>query len=236
MQLSKMKMEIQHHKSNLEKRRQYCEKLSDKLKQTECHLMKLLSMRQRDLVERASILGNKGMGPILEVLHESEEAFKPSHEILSNEDLKSIQFISDRMVDEKIDHALLLSQYKERVAEYSETMRQVIVNVKSLQDLKDKMNSDDGNENVEDSISELKETVAELELKLELLGTEINEMETLLPTEGKQLKDEEPLKKLLSKLPKIALRKLLLDSFSKLVEAEVRLCRLLKLSHILCGI
>lgn len=221
VRLSKMKIEIQHHKTNLEKRRQYCAKLTDKLKQTEAHLMKLLSMRQRDLLERASLVGNNASTSSLECLHESEEMVIKSTETLSSEDLKAIQFISERMVSDRIEQALMLTQYKERVAEYSETMRLIVANVKTLQESKQKLDSG-CEESSDESISELKETVAELELKLELLGTEVREMEALLPNEGRQLREEETVKKLMSKLPAFALRKMLFDGFIKLVESEVR--------------
>jgi hypothetical protein len=221
--LSKMKTEIQHHKSNLEKRKQYCTKLSDKLKQTESHLMKLLSIRQRDLVERASLIGKKGLP--MDTLHEHEDNTKKKKdiksEILSSEDLKSIRFICDKMVSEKIDHSVLLARYKERVAEYSETMRLVVAKVKELKEKQKGMESEGGEEESDESIDEIKETVAELELRLELVGTEVKEMESLLPDEAKQLRDEEAVKKLMSKLPSLALRKMLLESFSKLVDAEV---------------
>lgn len=223
MRLSKMKTEIQHHKSNLEKRKHYCTKLSDKLKQTEAHLMKLLSIRQRDLVERASLIGGKGLP--MDTLHEDDESAKRNRDIksenLCSEDLKSIRFISDKMVSEKIDHAVLLARYKERVAEYSETMRLVVANVKALKEKDEAMDSEEGDSETQDSLEDIKEAVADLELRLELLGTEVKEMESLLPDEAKQLRDEEAVKKLMTKLPALALRKMLFESFTKLVEAEV---------------
>eukprot|EP00429_Kryptoperidinium_foliaceum_P006567 CAMPEP_0176013204 /NCGR_PEP_ID=MMETSP0120_2-20121206/6187_1 /TAXON_ID=160619 /ORGANISM="Kryptoperidinium foliaceum, Strain CCMP 1326" /LENGTH=1628 /DNA_ID=CAMNT_0017346107 /DNA_START=393 /DNA_END=5279 /DNA_ORIENTATION=- len=217
--LSKMKIEIQQHKTHLEKRKQYCTKLSDKLKQTEAHLMKLLSMRQRDLVERASIIGKKG--PLLESVLERNSEKNSDHETrmekLSSEDLKTIQFISDKLMTEKIDHAIRLSTYKERVAEYSETMRLVVAHVKELKDRRELMETD--SHDVGD-VEEIEETVAELEMKLEFLGAEVKEIESLLPDEQKMSRDEEAVRKLMKKLPALALRKLIFNSYEKLVESE----------------
>lgn len=222
--LSKMKTEIQQHKTNLEKRKQYCTKLSDKLKQTESHLMKLLSMRQRDLVEKASIVEKKGMHVADTGNDESDSTSWHSRtskkDVLSSEDLKIIRFISDKMISEKIDREVSSAQYKERVAEYSTTMRLVVDHVKMLQERESNMDFDDSGSSSQ-SIDEIKEAIAELELKLELLGAEVKEMESLLPDEGKQSRDEEAVKKLLGKLPSVGLRKLLFDSFKQVVELEV---------------
>ena len=50
--MSKLEAECKKHKINLEKRKVYSDKLSGKLKQTETHLMKLLTMRKRDFTDR----------------------------------------------------------------------------------------------------------------------------------------------------------------------------------------
>ena len=52
--LSKLQSEVHLHKSNLEKRKNYCDRLTQKMKQTEGRLMKYLAVRQREIAERAS--------------------------------------------------------------------------------------------------------------------------------------------------------------------------------------
>jgi len=47
--LSKMEIECKKQKNALDRRTTYCHKLTDKLKQTETHLMRLLSMRKREM-------------------------------------------------------------------------------------------------------------------------------------------------------------------------------------------
>jgi myosin heavy subunit len=217
--LSKMKTEIQQHKSNLEKREQYCTKLSDKLNQTEIHLMRLLSMKQRDFDGRSSIVGKKGLSTFnVSCAGEDNVPVSNHAELLGSEDLKSIQFISDKMISEKIEQAVSVSQYRHLVTEYSKTMRSVVSHVNLLQEREAEA---DENGTSGQSTDEIKETIAELELKLELLGVEVKEMESLLPDENKQARDEEAVKKLMSKLPAMALRKMLFESFSRVVDLEV---------------
>ena len=47
--MSKMEIECKKQKNALDRRTTYCHKLTDKLKQTETHLMRLLSMRKREM-------------------------------------------------------------------------------------------------------------------------------------------------------------------------------------------
>ena len=221
VRLSEMKTEIQRHKTILEKRKQYCTILSDKLKQTETHLMKLLSMRPRDFAESANSEGTVGLST-LNVGTDPEDTVRcPSHdsEHLSYEDLKSIEFISDKMISEKIEVAVSSAQYRQLVATYSETMRLVIENIKLLQGRAANVEVGDGGPHR--SKDEIKETVAELELKLELLGADIREMESMLPDENKEARDEEAVTKLVNQLPVMAFRKMLRDCFARIVELEV---------------
>ena len=141
--VSKLETEIQHHKSNLEKRKTYCEKLSEKLKQTETHLMKLLSMRQRELSERTSSIGvrHRGTSEIANTeagarKSRNNKAFAPS-----NEEIKSIKFVLDKMIADRASRANLRQQYEERVAVYSDTMRKVVAEVKLLNEARKKLQS-----------------------------------------------------------------------------------------------
>jgi hypothetical protein len=122
------------------------------------------------------------------------------------------------MISEKIEQAVSVSQYRHLVTEYSKTMRSVVSHVNLLQEREAEA---DENGTSGQSTDEIKETIAELELKLELLGVEVKEMESLLPDENKQARDEEAVKKLMSKLPAMALRKMLFESFSRVVDLEV---------------
>ena len=221
LRLSKMKTEILRHKTILERRKQYCTTLTDKLKQTETHLMKLLSMRQRDFTERTNTVGTIGMSTLNASDTEDIVRF-PGHESehLSHEDLKSIEFISDKMISEKIEAAVSSAHYRQLVATYSETMRLVIDNVKLLQGRQASGEVGDGG--ADESKDEIRETVAELELKLDLLGEDIREMESLLPNENREARDEEAVTKLMSQLSAMAYRKMLLDCFSRIVKVEVR--------------
>jgi len=181
-QVSKLQNEIQIHKNNLEKRKNYCGKLSQKLQQTESHLMKLLSMRNRDFRERTSIIGHAGgssrrrssilMPAISENLAE-EPTFAPL-----NEEVKSMKFMVEKMVSDKVNRSELQQRYEERVAEYSEIMRQMVAELKSLEEAKDQDMDTGDSSSVE---REHRQNVEELELRIELLGSELEEMQSKLP-------------------------------------------------------
>jgi DNA repair exonuclease SbcCD ATPase subunit len=115
-----LQTEIQKHKSQLQKRQTYCSKLTGKLKQTESHLMKLLSMRQRDLHDRtSSTAASRRRSSIVQPPRNRDDGvFAPS-----TEETASINFIFDKAVAEKVNLAEMKSRYEERVAEYSETMQ-----------------------------------------------------------------------------------------------------------------
>jgi hypothetical protein len=223
--MTKLKTEMQHHKSNLEKRKNYCSKLSEKLKQTESHLMKLLTMRQRELVDRASLAcGNrKDTGNIASDRSEKQYKQKSKAFTLSNEDLKSSKFILDKMVWDRVDQAHLQKQYEERAATYSDTMRKVVSEVKSLNKSRERLKHDKTDE-AKGAVQELEESVADLELKLELWGSDLKEIRSKMPEESKHsiLDGDEAMKKMMSTMNTQVLRTMLMETFSKLVEAEVR--------------
>eukprot|EP00934_Nitzschia_sp_Nitz4_P002427 Nitzschia sp. Nitz4//scaffold4_size323378//238111//243273//NITZ4_000694-RA/size323378-processed-gene-0.302-mRNA-1//1//CDS//3329553501//2422//frame0 len=207
--MSQMKTEIKHHKSNLEKRKQFIAKLSDKLKQTESHLIRLLSMRRRDLNEKASHVGRNSdnVGP-------SEHSSAPS---LSSDDIKSMQFILDKMVETRIEDVHTKNRYAERVSAYSQMMQNVVTSVEAMkacqvQGLPEK--------DSQRRLSELRENIAADELKLELIGGELKELEVALPDKDEREREEKAVKKLMASLPTAAVRKLLLDSFSRIVSVE----------------
>lgn len=213
--VSKMKTEIQHHKKNLEKRKQYCSKLSDKLKQTEAHLTRLLSLRRRDLESRSGQNGveRDTIGSALKKI--SAKA------TLSREDHKVMLYIMEKMVSEKVEYEYAKLLYKEQVTSYSETMRDVVGKVKDLHRNKELLESKEGDESATESTRDLRQQISDHELKLELLESGLKETESQLPDESKIRRDEEAVQKLMAKLSSTAVRQLLMEAFSRLVDAEV---------------
>ena len=227
LRMSKLNTEIQHHKSNLEKRKRYCIKLSEKLKQTEAHLTKLLSMRQRDLLDRTSSVyggGKKGIHDAGERQdNQNSKSFNPSEE-----ELNSQKYIFNKLIMKKVNQALLQHQYDERVAVYSDTMRLVISEVKLLASARQKF-EDEGSEESKSALHDLEANVGDLEVKLELLGSEVNEIRSKMPqySENSIRDNDEGIRNLIQSMSNKALRTFTMDLFSKLVNSEVRIERLI---------
>jgi hypothetical protein len=220
-QMSKLETEVQHHKLNLDRRKVFCEKLSEKLKQTEAHLMKLLSMRPRELTERTSLVGrNRRRTSDFVALKENlatEKTFAPT-----NEEVKSMKFVFDKMVADKVNQESLTLEYEGRVGVYSDTMRKVVAEVKLLNEARKHLqkNQDDISR---ETVRDHEETVADLELKLELISSELEELKSKLPSNGEtaKLDGEEAVKKMMSTMSAPVLRTLLIETFSKFANAEV---------------
>ncbi|KAL3924022.1 MAG: hypothetical protein SGILL_001299 [Bacillariaceae sp.] len=223
--VSKLEHEVRIHKTNLEKRKKYCTKLSDKLKQTESHLMKLLAMRQRDLSKRSSILAPSKRSTIVNGLRPRARAAidQQDSKQASEDDLKASRYIFDRMVVEKVKQSRSTSKYEALVQTYSETMRKVVSEIKRLEQMRKSSMTDDDGELAESSeIRDIEENIADLELKLELLDSEIQELSSEFPTNTDNTNQdiEDAVAKMMDGMSTAGLRSLLLDTFSKFVTTE----------------
>jgi myosin heavy subunit len=216
--MTKLESEIQIHKKNLDKRQDYCTKLTSKLKDTEKHLMKLLSMRQREH-GRNRATGSSRRRPAGQQAKtaSSKESgtFAPESEAI-----KSIQFLVDKAVADRVSHESVKQQYEECVNEYSETMRSLVDTVRKLEDA---TAGDD--ESVDETVRELEQMIEEQELKVELLGTELESLRSQLNIPEDDEEDEsdqmESVKKLVADKDSPVLRTLLLNSVQKVAEVEV---------------
>lgn len=190
-QMSKLQNEIHMHKNNLDKRKQYCNKLSQKLQQTESHLMKLLSMRNREFRGRTSTIGFGGsrrrssiLVPMQTNLMEDEPKFAPM-----NEEVKSMKFMLEKMVSDKVTRSETQQRYEESVAEYSEAMRKMMAEVKNHEEAR-KLTMELDNEENRSNERECRENVEELELRVELLGNELEEIRSKLPQQEDTAEDD----------------------------------------------
>lgn len=219
-QVSKLQTEIQRHKKQLQNRHTYCNKLTDKLKQTESHLMKLLSMRQRDLHDRSSSIGisRRGSTTVLPPRGRDDVAFAAS-----SEEIKSINFILEKAVAERVNSAEVKRRYEERVAEYSETMRKLVFNVKSLEEARTKARVDTSDE-VQEDIRELEQTIEDIELRAELVGSELEELGEQLSHAEERSYDEtsDPVTLVIESKTAPVLRTLLMETIDKYTSSEVR--------------
>jgi DNA repair exonuclease SbcCD ATPase subunit len=213
-----LESEIQKQKSQLHKRQTYCSKLTGKLKQTESHLMKLLSMRQRDLHDRTSSVGaSRRRTSTIPPRSRDDGVFAPS-----SEETASINFILDKTVAEKVNLAEIKNRYEERVAEYSETMRKMVANVKCLEDARAKA-QDDASEDAQDAVRELEQTIEEIELKAELVGSELEDLSAQLSVAEADANDEnsDAAAKMIGAKNAPVLRTLLMETIDKLTASEV---------------
>ncbi|CAB9521271.1 Kinesin-like protein [Seminavis robusta] len=173
--VSKLQNEVRLHKSNLNKRQNYIHQLNKKMKQTETHLMKVLSSRQRDFRQRASTIGaGRRRSTMLPPLpnadgKEDEPSFAPL-----DDEVKSAKFVLEKFVKDRVTRSELQQKYEERVAEYSEAMREMVKEVKILENTDDDAMEDD-------DVEDRKQNVEELELKVEVLGRELEDLRARLP-------------------------------------------------------
>ena len=202
--LTKLETECKKHKKALDRRTSYCHKITDKLKQTETHLMRLLAMRKRELEKsnsariRASDAGNigmklgkssskKGLGrtsfihPPSWTVNGSSSAngdtcggqqFAPK-----NQEVSSLKFLLENYIMDKIDVAETREKYEATVEEYSELMRDLLAEVKKLNEVKG--SGEDGelsNEDEDIAILNHERNIEELELRLELVGVDMEEL------------------------------------------------------------
>jgi kinesin family protein 4/21/27 len=219
--MSKLENELNIQKKNYNRRTQYCTKLSEKLKSTEEHLVKVLAMRQTNLSEHKVSSMQRLLQKGRKYLTKSEKNVKD----LSEEEIKATKYIFDRMVVDKVKQTRLKKKYGDLVTTYSETMRKVVSEVKSLKQARGRLN-DDPTESVKELnlIKDLEENIVDLEFKLELLDSELQELSAQMPdrTSSSEEDIEDAVGKLMKTMSSSALRSILLETFSKFVEAEVR--------------
>ncbi|KAI2500042.1 hypothetical protein MHU86_14428 [Fragilaria crotonensis] len=154
MKVTKLQTQIQNHRNDLAKRKLYAEKVTNKLKETEAHLMKLLSMRSRELQNRHASPGRRKSirVPLL------NDGFATN-----SQELESMMFLLNRLVVDRVTLEQTRVQYEDRVAEYSEIMRKIREEVKVL----------DITKQGSDEAGEQEQVVEDLELKLEIVSGEI---------------------------------------------------------------
>lgn len=219
--MSKLQNEIRSHKHNLDKRKNFCDRLAKKLKQTETHLMKLVSMRNRDFRDRASTIGfgnGRRRSTLLVPAKHDDDEDEPKFAPI-NEEVKSMKFMLDKFVNDKVGRSEIQRQYEESVAEYSEAMRKMVSEVKALEEArKNTMEIDD-----QSSERDLHHNVEGLELRVELLGKELEELRAKLPDADDQTEhdDNEIAEAMIASKGAPVLRTLLLETVEMYATSEV---------------
>ena len=197
----------------MEKRQQFIQKLNDKLKKTETHLMKLLSTRQRNLQDRMSIIQNRSSiasrSSTLPIM--DNDGFAPT----SSAEVKSAAFLVDRLVSEKVVHFQLNNQYQGRVEEYAIAMKDMVGAVDELRKLKAEAEPD------AQILADALQAVEDAELKTELIGSDIQSLRDQMDEKENISSMEANLSRMVACQPVNVLRTLLVELFDKHVSSEV---------------
>jgi hypothetical protein len=189
--ISEMESEVHKYKSNLERSRSQCEKLSDKLKQTETHLMRLLTKRRTDISHnaRSSHQSRVNSNPLQRDL-EGMEQFAPV-----NEEMNSLKFLLEKTVADRVSFTQTKEAYTTKVIEHGELMQLLAKESKVINTWKREYNNTDPNTSVvEDVLFEIKEhedTVQQLQLKLELVENDLDQLRSKFPSVEEDTSDEE---------------------------------------------
>lgn len=219
--MSKLEAEVLKHKVNLDKRKNYCDKMAEKLKQTEAHLMKVLSMKRKN----NSSTRNGGKKDARLTIN----SFEPKLE-----EIGSLKFLLEKLVSDRVSYSLMKSKYETRVAEYNELMRNMVEEMSLLHQVHKSSQShtnDDSMEDVEIKFQEHKGNVEELELKLEVIEADLETVRSRLPNidaiesgdarSDKQLKVEDDTMKMISNLSTPVTKTLLIEVLDNLTASEV---------------
>jgi kinesin family protein 4/21/27 len=212
--MSKLQSEIQIHRRNLDKRQVFCNKLSSKLKETETHLMKLLALRKKECRERNAKTG-KQRATMVSKDANVQQGLAPA----DDEVLKSIKMLVDRVVSAAVTKECAKKKYQSRFNEYTQTMRLLVDQVKTLEELKSTESGDS-----EDGLQqEAEQQIEDLELKIELLAGELELLSSELPADDDGANDaSEHINQLLGDKEAPVLRSMLAAYLQELIHAEVR--------------
>ncbi len=178
--LSKLESEVQKHKKHLQKRAEFCDKLSEKLKQTETHLMKVLSQRKKDFQERTK----KAQKLKNQVPEKKNDGVVSTSFAPESEELSSLKFLIEKIIADRAAGVLLNKKYEAKVAEYSDLMRSMVAEMKVLKDARSALRSCNEEEKFlfGEKVQECNQNIEDLELKLEVVGNDLESIRSRLPS------------------------------------------------------
>jgi len=231
-QLSKVGIECSRYRANLDRRKEYCDKLSSKLKQTEAHLMKVLAMRKKDLHRRSRggrFLSTREGQMDNGLLHsQPSELTKDQGSSAYSDEIRSSVFLLRQMISDRVANAHGRKRYEERVVEYSKLMKEMKKEVSAYNSLKASPTSDSEVK----ALKEHEQNIEELELKLELVTGELDDISARAQMDKENDKEEhmdayEQESDFLSKLDAQVLRGVFLDFLRdfEVLELEAKLLK-----------
>ena len=160
---SKLKSECAKHVKALERRKGYCDKVRSKLKTTEQHLMRLLKMRRKELERKGGRRRASAAAPD-----------QPVALTARGEEVKAIRFLIEEAISKRIEDEETREAYERAVQEYGSLMKGLVAAVNAIND------GDDDEETERD--------VEEIEMRLEIVGADMEELREKL---GEELDDED---------------------------------------------
>lgn len=186
IQVTKLETECRAYKLNLKKRRNYCLKLSEKLKETEAHLFKVMNNKKKQKVTNGSKSKNRA--------GESEKSSNSSNEAETNpfapktDETESISFLLDRMVADRVNQSIVRQEYELKLTQYKDLMSYLVKQVTLLSELQKKLsdkkvveNSEEERKDYKKQVEECEQSIEECELKVELTNTELEDLRMQLP-------------------------------------------------------
>lgn len=205
IKVSKLQSQIQNHKNDIAKRKAYSEKVTSKLKETEAHLMRLLSIRSRELQNRNTSPGRRQSIRLPRL----EEGF-----VASSQEVDSMKFLLNQLIADRVTLEQTRVQYEDRVADFTEIMCKLSEEVKVL----DNSNPDS------DELIEQEQVVEDLELKLEIISGELEELRVKVGSSDDTVEESNfasKAKETIGTLSAPILRSLLLDFIDQHVDIEL---------------
>jgi len=219
--MTKLENEIQKHKANLDKRKVFCGKLSDKLKKTEAHLMEVLALRKRGAVGRT----RKGSSASQKLIGtDNANSFAPP-----SEEIDSIRFLLEKLIMDRVSMSVLKANYENKANEYSDLMRSLVEEIKLLRQAKEELRNckdDEDSFDIEQAIKDSKHTIDDVEFRLEVIEGEMEKMRIKIPRIDDDDAEEAPSRfesdamKMVANLSRPVSRTLLWDILDVATKAE----------------
>lgn len=217
--ISKMQSESQKVRHNLERSRAQNDKLSEKLKQTETHLMRILTERRTKMSRNVQSNKSKDHVSNLQGL-EGSDRFASS----STEEVNSLKFLLEKSVGDRVNLLQQLGAYDRKVVEHGKLLQGMALEMKEL-------NKNRGCKS-DASIKEHEDNLHDYQLKLELIEADLERLRYKYPNieehyfEEDDSKQQMPALKIISKIEAPVLRTLFCIFLESHVNSEVRfLCR-----------
>jgi len=244
--VQKLEAECQRYKAIIDRSQTKYDKLSDKLKQTEATLTRLLSKRRHDLNRNAinSRGGSRSSREPKSVIRGVDHDTDESTQIFAPEcgEFNSLKFVLEKTAKDRVDQTLCRREYEVKVAEHDKLMLAMSEEVKLLNQRKaESQELENADPEVHDKllsfIRELEESVQGLLIQIDLVEDELEKLRSKWPSVENAVqvgastmctspRKQESTKQMLSQLESPMLRTLLwslLDSFSKSESEQIRL-------------